>query len=270
MMCDMVGFYIELGCSPDYMYGNRTGCPRVFTCPAFYSDSQKCYYRGVAYDVGATILQSEIKNPCSRSCKCLRNYNELPHFECATVDCPYLPGFDNKDCILTYDSLDACCAASSICDTRTLSSLKTCELNDIIYREGESFEPLDRRKICLCWAQWDGGIDNPKNCRDVNCGLELYYQNKIAQKCAPIFHGKSIGCPIDFQCYSDLMKVKSNNETGTSEKCVFGHLSIPVGDDILHDSGRQRIGFVQFPIAPVRMLTKDDPGLEETTGATAR
>lgn len=68
------------------------------------------------------------------------------------------------------------------------------------YMEGERFEPKNSHKTCICTAEWNGSTDNPNYCRDINCGIEIHYQEKLLDNCAPVFVGDRRSCPIGFSC----------------------------------------------------------------------
>lgn len=81
-----------------------------------------------------------------------------------------------------------------------IAKLKTCDVDGKTYKEGEIFEPKNMRKSCICTSDWDGTVENGAYCRDINCGLEIHYQDKILENCAPIFVGTGRTCPIGFEC----------------------------------------------------------------------
>lgn len=80
-----------------------------------------------------------------------------------------------------------------------IANLKTCEVDGQMYKEGQSFEPASTRKTCICTSQWNGTYDDTY-CTDINCGLEIHYQDAIFDNCAPVFIGNLKSCPIAFQC----------------------------------------------------------------------
>lgn len=229
--CDMAGFYLELGCTPVPSATNGT-CPESFTCPDLHPDPTACYYKGVAYADKATIAQNLISNPCSQACSC-SVYNNEPSFLCAAVDC--FETFDsdlNQQCINTYE-LDACCNTGSVCGKDAIAELKTCEVDGQTYREGQMFEPANTKKTCICTANWDGNVENSTFCRDINCGIEIHYQNNILQNCAPIFVKNMRTCPIGFECPSSTTKViRGLNIKSLSDQCVFGNMSLTIGDEV--------------------------------------
>lgn len=82
-----------------------------------------------------------------------------------------------------------------------VAKLKTCEVEGQTYKEGQQFYPKDTRKSCVCTPQWNGSIDDVTSCRDINCGIEIHFQNKIMENCAPVFLASDPrSCPISFQC----------------------------------------------------------------------
>ncbi|KAG6444999.1 hypothetical protein O3G_MSEX003700 [Manduca sexta] len=231
--CDMAGFYLELGCTPVPKADNSSICPDAFTCPDLHPNSTMCYYRGAPYGERSTIPQNLIKNPCSLACRC-RVSNGEPQFDCAAVDCVETFNSDLQQCVNTFE-LDSCCSTGTVCGTDAIAKLKTCDVDGKTYKEGQIFEPLNTRKMCICTGDWNGTVDNAY-CRDINCGLEIHYQNKILDNCAPIFSGKVRDCPIGFQCPSTTSKViRGLNLRSSTAECVFGNLRMTVGDEITVD-----------------------------------
>ncbi|RVE54570.1 hypothetical protein evm_000691 [Chilo suppressalis] len=233
--CDLAGFYTELGCTPTPSGDNSTLCPDSFTCPELHPDPAMCYYRGIAYSDKSTIPQNLINNPCSQACSCRVASSGGPRFECAAVDCVEVFDSDLRQCVSTYD-LEACCSTGNVCGNDAIANLKTCEVDGKSYREGESFEPKNTHKTCICTAGWDGSTDNPSVCRDINCGIEIHYQNKLLDNCAPVFVGNKKSCPISFACPSETTKiVRGVNLRGINAQCVFGNTTLGVGDEVTVD-----------------------------------
>ncbi|XP_022124812.2 uncharacterized protein LOC110999864 [Pieris rapae] len=232
--CNMAGFYIELGCTPAPAVDNTTTCPESFICPDLHPDPKSCYYRGKAYKDRTTIPQRLINNPCSQACSC--NVGNEPRFDCAAVDCVEVFDTDvQQQCISTYQ-LDSCCSTGSVCGKDEIAKLKTCEVDGQTYLEGQVFEPKNTRKSCICTPQWNGSTDNPDYCREINCGLEIHYQDMIFDNCAPVFAGNMKGCPIAFQCPSLQSKVvRGLNLRSISEQCTFGNVTLSVGDEVTVD-----------------------------------
>ncbi|CAH0723570.1 unnamed protein product, partial [Brenthis ino] len=233
--CNLVGFYLELGCKALPKVDNTTSCPDAFQCPDLHPDPNMCYYRGVAYADRSMIPQNLIKNSCSQACFC--NMFGGPQFDCAAVDC--FESFKNDEldeCIYTYE-LDSCCSTGTVCGKDAIGNLKTCEVDGQTFKEGQSFYPANTQKMCICSAQWNGTTDDPTMCRDVNCGLEIHYQDKILDNCAPVYFGDSKGnCPIAFTCPSNSTKIiRGLNLRSVPVQCSFGNLTLNVGDDVIVD-----------------------------------
>ncbi|KAM3959753.1 uncharacterized protein ACR2FA_006173 [Aphomia sociella] len=243
--CDMAGFYLELGCTALPKADNSTICPDAFQCPDLHPDPTMCYYsyvnynnynifKGVAYSDRSTIPQNLINNPCSQACSCTV-FGE-PRFECAAVDCVETFDMDMKQqCIDTYE-LDACCSTGNVCGKDAIESLKTCEVDGKTYRAGESFEPKNTRKTCICTGDWKGSAENYAYCRDINCGIEIHYQEKLLDNCAPVFVGNRRSCPIAFHCETPTTKViRGLNVRSVNSQCVFGNTTLAVGDELTVD-----------------------------------
>nr|CAJ2313423.1 Uncharacterized protein [Metisa plana] len=229
--CAMSGFYRELGCAP--VGGANGTCPGAFQCPDLHPDPNFCYYKGVPYENRDTIPQSQIDNACSQACVCTAG--NPPRFQCAVVDCVETFDNDMDQCISTSE-LGSCCSTGTVCGKDDLAKLKTCEVDGQIYREGQVFYPQNTRKKCLCTAQWSGEFENVPYCRDYDCGVEIHYQDKIFEKCAPVFISNAQGCPIAFQCPSATTKlVRGINVAGIKGECAFGNLTLSVGDEVTVD-----------------------------------
>ncbi|XP_034828729.1 uncharacterized protein [Maniola hyperantus] len=230
--CVMVGFYLELGCTPVPSADNSTICPDAFDCPdlRINPEPNTCYYRGASYKPGSPFPQSVIKNPCTKNCGCSINYNGVPQFTCAAVDCVDAEGFE--DCVRTYE-VDACCSSGTVCGKDAIASLKTCEVDGVIYKEGQIIEPANTQKTCVCTAQWNGRYDDPTSCRDLDCAVEIHYQDMIFSKCAPVYFGNQMGCPISFVCPTEKTKViRGQNARGVTAQCFYGNMTVNVGDQV--------------------------------------
>ncbi|XP_028043626.1 uncharacterized protein LOC114253067 [Bombyx mandarina] len=229
--CNMSAFYLELGCTPIPSVDNTTICPDAFKCPDLHPDPTMCYYRGASYTDRSPLPQNLIKNPCSQACSCRISDGE-PQFDCAAVDCVESFDSDLQECVKTYE-LDSCCSTANVCGKDAIAALKTCQVDGKTYREGEIFEPQNTRKTCICTSDWSGSADNSAYCRDIDCGLEIHYQDKIFDNCAPIFAGNGRSCPIGFECPSTTTKVmRGLNLRSVSAQCVFGNQTLSVGDEI--------------------------------------
>ncbi|CAH2040755.1 unnamed protein product, partial [Iphiclides podalirius] len=232
--CNLAGFYQELGCTPIPNADNSTKCPDAFACPDLHPDPSMCYYRGVPYKDRSLIPQSAIKNPCSLACQC--SVSGKPRFDCAAVDCVETFDVDmQQQCINTYE-LDSCCSTGTVCGKDSIAGLRTCEVDGQTYREGEPFEPKNSRKSCVCTAQWNGTLEDPGSCRDINCGIEIHYQDQLLRNCAPIFLSSDAACPIAFTCPTTGSKViRGLNLRAVSSQCVFGNVTLSVGDEVTVD-----------------------------------
>ncbi|XP_049871062.1 uncharacterized protein LOC126370277 [Pectinophora gossypiella] len=238
--CSMAGFYLELGCTPaadpvnmEYLAklvpANKTKCPHAFDCPNLHPNASVCYYKGKPYEDKEMIPQVLISNPCSQGCRC-QKVGGVPSFECAAVDCVETFDSDMGECVRTYD-LESCCSTGTTCGKDAVAKLNICEVDNKTYREGESFKPKNSGKSCICSAKWNGSIDNPEYCRDINCGIEIHYQDQIMKECAPIFVDGI--CPIGFQCpTANMTVIEGLNVLGVSAKCSFGNLTLSVGDSV--------------------------------------
>lgn len=60
----------------------------------------------------------------------------------------------------------------------------------------------DSCHTCLCTKEFNSSvpIDSNKDCKKVDCGIELRSLYRLQSGCVPIYYGKSDCCPIDFRC----------------------------------------------------------------------
>ncbi|CAB3236038.1 unnamed protein product [Arctia plantaginis] len=228
--CDMAAFYLELGCKPES--STEEFCPDKFKCPDLHPDPTKCYYKSQAYSHKESIPQNIVSNPCSQACSC-SVFNEEPQFLCAAVDC--YETFDSdmsQQCINTYE-LDSCCSTGTVCGKDAVAKLQSCIVDGRTYLEGQMFEPLNTQKSCICTAEWDGSVENRSYCRNVDCGIELHYQNSLLENCAPVFANSMRTCPIGFECPTVNSKIiRGLNIKQLTTQCVFSNMTLNIGDEV--------------------------------------
>lgn len=84
-----------------------------------------------------------------------------------------------------------------------VKELAKCELEGKTYKEGEKIYPENSScHTCLCTKGFNSSvpIESNKDCKKVDCGIELRNLNRLQSGCVPIYYGKSDCCPIDFRC----------------------------------------------------------------------
>lgn len=55
---------------------------------------------------------------------------------------------------------------------------------------------------CLCDANFDNKTElaSNKNCKPVECGIELHQLNYIQSGCLPVYFDDGLCCPFEFRC----------------------------------------------------------------------
>lgn len=73
-------------------------------------------------------------------------------------------------------------------------------MNDQEYKKGEMMY-LDDCYQCICAEGFDNTtLVGNKDCKRIDCSLEIHYADKIKHGCVPIYYEKSTCCPIDWRC----------------------------------------------------------------------
>lgn len=88
-------------------------------------------------------------------------------------------------------------------DLQILQGRITCQHQGNLYKEGDTFYPEDTPcYTCICDKNFDGlePIASNRNCRKIDCGLELRHFHELRQGCVPIYFKTSSCCPHDFRC----------------------------------------------------------------------
>jgi len=216
-------------------------CFERFDCPDLNAlDSSKCHYKGRSYNISENVMDSD-SPPCSQACHCSGGYDgSKPSFRCASVDCPENFGFEPEPgCMLQY-SLDKCCHASKICGEDKVKELAKCELEGRTYTEGEKMYPDSAScHTCLCTKDFNNSIsiDSNKNCKKVDCGIELRNLYRLQSGCVPVYFGSSDCCPIDFRCPSSKDEVmpfegRADLEVVPEKTCKYGDHNLHIGQSL--------------------------------------
>lgn len=55
---------------------------------------------------------------------------------------------------------------------------------------------------CLCNETFDNStkINDNRNCKKIECGIELLHLTDIQNGCVPLYYGTERCCPIDYRC----------------------------------------------------------------------
>lgn len=85
-------------------------------------------------------------------------------------------------------------------ETRKLAK---CTLDGKTYREGELMYPLSSSCYsCICTNTFDKSIppESNKDCRLIDCEMEIHYFHELRKGCVPVYYSSSSCCPIRFRC----------------------------------------------------------------------
>ncbi|CAL8109619.1 unnamed protein product [Orchesella dallaii] len=201
--------------------GKKLHETELVTSIAAAQKNSQCYFGNRTYSVSDSIPEITADSPCSMGCFCAGGYPEgsPPRITCAQVDCqPYPSG---GGCVPVRKSeLDCCsdyyCAGKG--DSNQTAPI-TCSYNGKDYVEGQIIYPDDYPCItCHCNKNWKGKLTTEGGvCREVNCGLAIYNQLNLVNKCEPQFYttskGKQSCCPIEWKCN----KEEDSNQSEKSE-----------------------------------------------------
>ncbi|PNF27759.1 hypothetical protein B7P43_G12788 [Cryptotermes secundus] len=208
------------------------------TSSIYGRDSQKCYYKGVAYEVNSEV-SPDATNPCTVGCRC-NSLGSRSQLTCVNVECPELfqEPLSDSNCFHQH-TLDECCSTNTYCpnntETQQMSPLYECQYGGRTYREGQVIYPEDAPcKKCICQNGFNGTLSGPW-CEEISCGIELHYSRQISDGCVPVYYGTTGCCPIDWRCpdVNDSVVTSVNATSKTAEhKCQFGQLELRVGDKL--------------------------------------
>ncbi|CAO1429680.1 unnamed protein product [Diamesa hyperborea] len=223
--------YEELGCTP--IQTSAESCPTSYDCSTFLNrDPTKCYFKNQVINPGSYIQESALKGLCVPGCHCQIRDGKAS-FMCAHYDCfNWSPAKEN--CFIN-NTLDDCCRGQEVCGKTPLA---TCNVQGITYKEGDKIYPENTCYKCVCTSDFEDNvpIEQNKNCRKLECGIELHSAAKLKDGCAPVY-GKDRCCPYYWHCPSNTdVVVKANTSRKSGETCKFGQLTLQVGDQINVDS----------------------------------
>ncbi|XP_076643955.1 uncharacterized protein LOC143354093 [Halictus rubicundus] len=233
-------YYTELECKPIYK-NPEDCCAEAFDCSHLEKLSKnKCYINGREYSIGEK-LKDEDANPCDIGCTCREGYEgRAATFVCAQIDCPFFPPQEN--CHIRQ-SFDKCCPSTPVC-LKEGEKRATCEVDGIVYYDGESFTPKSDPDLnCHCLPEYKGENVEPF-CKKPNhgyCSPLFRNADEIHEKCAPVFYaGQNVqkDCSYASRCADNNDSVvhnhdgKSVTEIDESKVCQFGNLTMHIGDTL--------------------------------------
>lgn len=131
---------------------------------------------------------------------CRYNPDEAAKLVCATMDCAEFFAPRDPTCILTY-SEDSCCSTGRVCGEEKAKATQ-CYFEGESYIAGQRMYPAKELcYTCLCTSGFDNSTiyGNP-NCKQVNCGFDMRYSEKLKSGCIPVYLGNNKCCPIDWRC----------------------------------------------------------------------
>ncbi|KAJ6644485.1 hypothetical protein Bhyg_09454 [Pseudolycoriella hygida] len=234
--------YEELRCVGQYIDGPC--CHERYECPDLASfDTKFCHLNGKTYGKGE-IASKEDSPPCSQNCICAEGGNGDLKFVCPIVECPEMFHDPEANCIHKY-SLDQCCSVEKTCGAES-QNLPQCYFRGEKYNYGEKFVPQSYYSAChhcVCDEHFDNStnIEENKNCKKTDCGLQLRYLDKFKSGCVPIYFRDTKCCPVGFRCPSDkdqIIPVEGQPDISLAKPhslCKFGSLTLQRGQRIATD-----------------------------------
>lgn len=123
-------------------------------------------------------------------------------FECDFEECPEAAAEPKPECRNQY-TINSCCATKTICDEAEVKSLHTCWYEGKDFHGGNLiYPPGSPCYKCLCDEKFDNSTAIPenKNCKPVDCGIEVHAMNNIQQGCVPVYFNDNYCCPVEFRC----------------------------------------------------------------------
>lgn len=86
-----------------------------------------------------------------------------------------------------------------------IKTLPQCRFRGETYNYGEKFVPQIHYSAChhcVCDENFDNStsIEENKNCKKMDCGMQLRYMDEFKNGCIPIYFRDTKCCPIGFRC----------------------------------------------------------------------
>lgn len=123
-------------------------------------------------------------------------------FDCEFDECPEAVEEPKPDCRNQY-TLDSCCAVKTICGQDEVKKLHTCWNEGRDYHGGNLIYPKSEPCYkCLCDENFDNStaIEKNKNCKPVDCGIEIHAILNYQEGCAGVYFNDNYCCPVEFRC----------------------------------------------------------------------
>ncbi|XP_043262553.1 uncharacterized protein LOC122403233 [Colletes gigas] len=237
-----LSYYKALGCKPVYKNPNDC-CAEKYDCSFLKELSKdKCYVNGHEYNLGEKLRQED-GNPCDVECLCTKYEDEqAAMFLCAMVVCPYQalePG-----CYFNRSVYHCCNNYEEICPGED-EQLPTCEVDGVIYKAGDSFEPKsDPDMTCYCMAGYTGENIEPF-CKKPNkpyCAPLFHDADLVHRNCVPVYYdpeqSPQTDCSVMYRCQNkkDVVIHKHDSAKSVSDAdndmCRFGNMTMHMGDEV--------------------------------------
>ncbi|KAL1498041.1 hypothetical protein ABEB36_008901 [Hypothenemus hampei] len=232
--CDLSGIllYEDLGCKPAYdrVAVRNSTCPTNFDCLGLKKSTSSCFFKGKTYKVNDTVDSRLTAGFCDLGCSCQRYQKDKTKFKCATVECPEWTNIEPPTGCYRKYSLDDCCYIREMCPPYENSTV--CIYDGKVYKEGENFLPKNSCWRCICQAGFRGKLEKPF-CRRRSCGAQIKNQEKLQEKCAPLYYKRKyrdndpLCCPTNWICSDGKEKIMGRPQS--NKLCVFGQRTLRVG-----------------------------------------
>lgn len=202
--------YEELQCVGGKSQGDC--CDTKYNCSSTVEKIRagaKCILQGTEIGIGEKV-SVDLLPPCVSEAKCVSSPNG-PKFDYVSRDVPKL----EEGCLPQYSLDDLCVPKKLICDENGKKNLAKCESHGHVYHEGELFSHPSFSVFsaacysCVCDGQFDNSTipSMNKNCRKLDCGIEIYNIEKIRNGCVPVFRSNGASssevtecCPVNWIC----------------------------------------------------------------------
>ncbi|XP_062554076.1 uncharacterized protein LOC134219373 [Armigeres subalbatus] len=226
--------YTSMGCIPNGLNPD-TGCPLSYNCKNLSNRQDGiCHLHGKTYNIGEVVPSNETSPFCTIRVNCDRDHgSNSTTFIYTHIDCEEFFHHREPDCILQYQPT-SCCSTNKVCGENK-TQLATCTIEDQSYYEGELMQIPDQPcKRCVCSADFKlAQIDDSKYCYEDECSFEIFDIEKLYGGAAPVYKNNTC-CPWTWRMpnNTDQLEIRSNGLHKYEEKCIYGALTLEIGESL--------------------------------------